>query len=125
MFLTKKKKIRRYLDTVPEAALGAFDLLLADYLGGELKARLAALGITGIGLHADWMEEMRCISAEGRWGTYYMDLQIYPDEFLLDFDEIEPDGGIPCPLESRDQLYAAVADAVRALKNAQNNPDRP
>ena len=35
-FMTKKKKIRKYLDDKPKEKYTTFDLLLLDYLDGSL-----------------------------------------------------------------------------------------
>ena len=44
-FMTKKKKIRKYLDDMPKEKFTAFELLLSDYLDGSLEKRLKTTGL--------------------------------------------------------------------------------
>jgi len=42
-------------------------------------------------------------------------VQIYPDEFGLAFDLDEADEDVLYPLQSREQVYLALSDALRVL----------
>ena len=45
MFITKKKKIQKYLEQKTESDKTTFDFLLCDYLDGTLKTDLESLDI--------------------------------------------------------------------------------
>ncbi len=116
MFMTKKRKIREYLSEKTDSDKCAFDNLLSDYLAGTLKENLTSVGIKKTEIHIDWLDDIKCIGVQGQYGTYYLDLQIYPNEFCLSLDLIEPDEGATYPLETKDQLYSILSDAVKSLK---------
>ena len=112
MFTSKKKKICRYLERIPDADKTGFDLLLLDYLNGILKSHLENMGITKINVHIDWHDHMKCIGVQGRFKKYYMNLQIYPDEFCLSFDLDEPDDDVTFSMESKDHFYQTLANTI-------------
>ncbi|MDD6203615.1 MAG: hypothetical protein PUC05_01260 [Firmicutes bacterium] len=116
MFATKKTKIRRHLAQKAEGEKSAFDLLLTDYLDGTIKEDLSSAGISNISIYIDWLDSMKCIGIQGRYKEYYMDLQIYQEDFSLSFDTDEPDEDIEYPLESKEQLYRVLSDTVKTLK---------
>ncbi len=112
MFISKKKKIQRYLDQKSDG-MDAFDLLLSEYLSGEMQQKLNSLGMQKAEIFVDWVKGGKCIGIQGRYGTYYVDVQIYPDEFGISVDVDEPDDDVMYALESREQLYGALADALK------------
>ena len=116
MFMTKKKKIRSYLDGKNESKYTAFDYLLRDYLSGAFKERLESLGILKNEIHIDWFDDIKCIGVQGRYQKYYVDLQIYPEEFGVAFDPDEPDIEEMHPLESEDQLFGFLSDRIETLQ---------
>ena len=74
MFLTKKKRIRRYLDTVPEPVRDAFDLLLADYLGFEFVDAAELICFHSDGTYDDettlkWTQKLEDMKAEMAQGV--------------------------------------------------------
>ena len=115
MFTTKKKKIRRYLESIPDADKTGFDLLLFDYLNGILKSNLEDMGISKTDIYIDWHSHMKCIGVQGNFKKYYMDLHIYPDEFCLSFDLDEPDEDETFPMKSKDHFYQTLANTIHAL----------
>ena len=115
MFTSKKKKIHIYLESIPVADKTGFDLLLHDYLNGTLKSNLEDMGVTKIDIHIDWYDSMRCIGVHGRFKKYYMDMQIYPDEFCLSFDLEEPDEDETYPMKSKDYFYQTLANTIYDL----------
>ena len=115
MFTTKKKKIRKYLEQKADDNKCAFDDLLSDYLDGSLKENLDSVKMEKVEIHIDWFEDIKCIGIQGRYKEYYMDLQIYPDEFSVSFDLDEPDEDIIYPLESKEQVYSVLLDIVKTL----------
>ena len=115
MFITKKKKIQKYLEQKADDNKCAFDFLLSDYLDGSLKEYLTSIEITKAEIHIDWFDDIKCIGIQGRYKDYYMDLQIYPDEFSLSFDLDEPDEDVVYPFESKEQLYTVLSDTVKTL----------
>lgn len=115
MILTKKKKIQKYLAQRENTEYDPFDHLLFAYLDGSLRNTLAALDIKRTEIHIDWYDDIKCIGIQGRCKGYYMDLQIYPEEFTLSFDLSEPDEDTVYPLESKEQVYLALKNAIIAL----------
>ena len=112
----KKKKITTYLQNLQETDRSAFDLLLADYLDGSLKIQLQTLGIRKIEIHIDWLDDCKCIDVQGKYQSYYLDLQIYPDEFIISFDMDEPDEGHTHSLHDKNQVYRILSDTMKHLK---------
>ncbi len=114
MCLNKKTKIRKYLEQRAQDK-SAFDLLLADYLDGSMLQMLKSLGITRPEIFVDFHKHLKCIGIQGRHGAYFVDMQIYPDEFGLAFDLDEADEDVLHPLQSREQVYLALSDGLRVL----------
>lgn len=115
MFTTKKKKIQKYLEQKADNNKCAFDTLLYDYLDGSLKENLESVKIKKVEIHIDWFDDVRCIGIQGRYKEYYMDLQIYPNEFSVSFDLDEADEDVIYPLESKEQIYSVLSDTVKVL----------
>ena len=115
MFFTKKKKIQKYLEQKAESDKNAFDFLLCNYLDGTLKTDLELLGITKNEIHIDWLDDVKCIGIQGRYHQYYLDLQIYQDEFTVSYDLDEADEDIEHPLQSKEQFYNVLLDTVKTL----------
>ena len=116
MFITKKKKIQKYLEQKTESDKTTFDFLLCDYLDGTLKTDLESLGITKNQIHIDLLDDIKCIGLQGRYKKYFADIQIYPDEFSISFDLDEPDDDITYAFESKDQLYRMISETISTLK---------
>lgn len=115
MFTIKKKKIQRHLEQKADDNKCTFGILLSDYLDGSLKEELASIEIKKVDIHIDWLDDIKCIEIQGRYKEYYMDLQIYPNEFSVSFDLDEPDEDVIYPLESKEQLYSVLSDTVKTL----------
>lgn len=115
MFVTKKKKIKKYLEQRATDDKSAFDFLLSDYLDDTLKQKLTEIGISKIAIHIDWLEDIKCIGIQGRYNQYYLNLQIYQDEFTVSYDLDEADENAEYPLESKEQFYHVLLDTVKTL----------
>ncbi|MBE6668724.1 MAG: hypothetical protein E7601_00805 [Ruminococcaceae bacterium] len=115
MFTTKKKKIQKYLEQKANDNKCAFDILLSDYLDGSLKEDLLSIEIKKADIHIDWHDDIKCIGIQGRYKEYYMDLQIYPNEFSISFDLDEPDDDIIYLLESKEQVYSVIDNMIKSL----------
>jgi hypothetical protein len=113
--MTKKKKIRLYLEQKSEKEYSAFDCLMAVYLDGFLKEALVSAGMQRIEIHVDWIDDMKCIGIQGQYEKYLADIHIYPDEFSMSFDMDEPDDDTIYPLESRQQFYDILFATMRSL----------
>ncbi len=111
MFISKKKKIQKYLDQKADS-MDAFDLLLSDYLSGEMTQKLAALGMKHVEIFIDWIKDFKCIGIQGIYKEYFVDVQIYPDEFGISVDVDEPDDDVMYALESREQIYDVLAKTL-------------
>ena len=116
MFLTKKGKIRKHLQSVDRGSWSAFDVLLDQYLTGELRSRLEEIGIGKLEIHVDYLEDYQCIGIQGKRGRYYIDIQIEESEFCLGCDPEEPDVHTYYPLENAEGLYRTVSDRIRELR---------
>ena len=112
----KKKKITVYLQNLQEKERTTFDLLLTDYLEGSLKSQLQTLGIPKIDIHIDWLDDFKCIGVQGKYQNYYLNLQIYPDEFTISFDVDEADDGHTHSLNDKNQVYRILSDTMKHLK---------
>ena len=115
MFKAKKKKIKNYLAGKKTEEWTAFDQILSDYISGELNKKLEALGMRKIEMHIDWLPEYKCIGVQGLGGAYRWNIQIEPTEFLIAFDEDEPDDDNFYSLESKEQFYHVLLDTVKTL----------
>ena len=115
MFTTKKKKIQKYLEQKTDDNKDAFDILLSDYLDGSLKEDLASIEIKKADIHIDWFDDIKCIGIQGQYKEYYMDLQIYPNEFSISFDLDEPDDDIVYSLEGKEQVYSVIDNIIKSL----------
>lgn len=116
MFQTKKKKIVNYLETKQSAeTLTAFDTLLHDYLSGNLESEFEAVGLSGITIHIDWLNDYKCIEVEGSYSKYLIEIQIELSEFSIAYDEDEPDDYKTHSLMSKDDLYAEVQALLKGL----------
>ena len=115
MFIFKKKKIASHLQNIPSDKRTPFDALLSDYLDGSFKSDLQALGISKIDIYVDWHDDYKCIGVQGKYGDYYMDLHIYPEEFMVAFDLDEADDDEEYVLTSKAQFYQVLSDTIRNL----------
>ena len=122
--MTKKKKVRQYLDAKPKEKYTAFDLLLIDYLDGSLEKQLKSTGLKRIIIEIQWDDEDRWILVNADYRVYEMDLTVYPDEILIWFDskdelpeELEPEAvkEQSLPLESKEQLFDLLAEKIAGL----------
>ena len=108
MFCFKKKKIQKYLDQKADN-MDAFDLLLSDYISGEMTQKLAMHGMKHVDIFVDWTKDFKCIGIQGRYKEYFVDVQIYPTEYNISIDVVEPDDDVLYPLLSCEQIYDALA----------------
>lgn len=113
----KNKKIKLYLETKCNVAmLSGFDSLLSEYLSGQLNAHLEKLMLNKIRIHIDWMSDYKCIDIRSKFKNYYFEIQIEEDEFLISYDTDEADDPMAYPLESSEQFYNTVKEALEQLK---------
>lgn len=112
MFLSKKKKIQKYLDGKPAGERMPFDELLSDWLSGKLTEEIGSLGVKRVEIHVDWLADYRCIGVQGVCHGNYLDLQIGQQEFSVGYDPAEPDEHRYYPLESREQVYTVLKELL-------------
>lgn len=110
--MTKKGKIRKYLQSVDRDKWSAFDVLLDQYLTGELNSRLGEIGLGKTEIHVDYLEDYKCIGIQGKYGRYYIDIQIEENEFFLGCDPEEPDEHARYPLEDAGLFYQVVSEKL-------------
>ena len=123
-FMTKKKKIRKYLDDMPKEKYTAFELLLSDYLDGSLEKRLKTTGLKWSNIDVIWDDDGKMISIGSSYHDYSMDLWIYSDEIVIFFtakddrpEELEPEA---CkeqhlPLENKEQIFDLIKEKLAGL----------
>ena len=123
-FISKKKKIRKYLDDKPKEKYTTFDLLLSDYLDGTLEKSFKTTGLKWCSVEIQWEDDFQMISVGSVYNRYEMDLWIYTDEIVIFFnseenipEELEPDA---CkeehlPLESKEQILELVKAKLAGL----------
>ena len=123
-FMTKKKKIRKYLDDMPKEKYTTFELLLSDYLDGSLEKRLKTTGLKWSNIDVIWDDDGKLISIGSSYHDYSMDLWIYSDEIVIFFtaeddrpEELEPEA---CkeqhlPLENKEQIFDLIREKLAAL----------
>lgn len=116
MCFFKKKRIQTYLNGVGDSKT-AFDQLLCEYLDGTLKINFQDLGLTKIEIIVDCHANDFCIGVQGKYKSYFIDMQIYQGEFTLSHDVDEPDEDIIYPLENRKQFYQTLAKLIETIEN--------
>ena len=123
-FMTKKKKIRKYLDDKPKEKYTTFDLLLLDYLDGSLEKQLKSTGLRWNAIEVTWDDDVQFIAVESSYHGYAMDLVVYTDEFVIIFtseeelpEELEPEAckQQDLPLESKEQLFNHITENLAGL----------
>ncbi len=115
MFQIKKKKIAQYIDSIPENRLTPFDLLLKDYLYGELNAKLEQMNISKLKYHIDWLDEYKCIEINGKCNQLFINIQIESTEFSVACDADEPDNCTSHALLEKEQFYQTIKNTVNEI----------
>lgn len=105
----KKAQICAHLNAVPEEARSPFEHLLADWLSGQMEARIRLLGVRRLKIHISWNDGPQGIYIEGLIGERYLELEIEPLTFSYACSDIEPDDYIDLPLDSPEQPYAVIS----------------
>ena len=116
MFLSKKKRIHNYLDSIEKKQWSPFEFLLDHYLSGQLLNTLAKYGIANLSCYIDFLDDYKCINVQGKHKSYYIDLQIEQKEFSIGCDPVEPDDHKYFLLESPEYLYSVVSTEIQSLK---------
>lgn len=117
MFQSKKKKIMSYLENKQSTEnLTVFDVLLHDYLSGNLKSEFDTMGFSHIEIHIDWLDDYRCIEVTGRYGKYQVEIKIEASEFTIAYDEDEPEEYKEYPLINKQSLYTEIQTLLNGLK---------
>ena len=101
--------------SVPNSAAIAatvFAAMLSDWYSGQMPERLAALGLTTMEFHINWLPDYRCIDIQAHWGKLYVDIQIEPASFTIAMDEIEPDEPMEYALVSAEGFYDTLRDTL-------------
>ena len=105
IIFSKKKKIQKYLESISVENRTPFEQLLHEYLYGELKCKLMDIGLNKISIYVDWLDNHKCIGIQAKYNEYYMDTQIFEDEFAISFDLDEADDDEIYSFKSRDYFY--------------------
>ena len=116
MFLSKKKRIRNYLDSIVKEQWSPFEIILEQYLSGQLLNTLAEYGISRLSCYIDFRDDYKCINVQGKHKSYYIDLQIEQKEFSIGCDPVEPDDHTVYYFESPKYLYSVVSAEIQSLK---------
>lgn len=109
MCLFKKKKIRNYLSEVGDNK-STFDMLLEDYLSGELKGIFQNLGLTGIELGVDLFHT---IWMQAKYGDFFVEVQMHSDEFGIAVDLDEADDDVFYPLKDKADMIEKIMHEIK------------
>ena len=114
LFQSKRNKVLQYLEQKKAAGWTAFDELLRDWAAGDMQERFREMGLTGVEIHLDWLEEYQCLGIQGKYRQNYVDLQIEPQQVLFAYDPVEPDEPECLPLESKEQVCTLLKERLNA-----------
>lgn len=109
----EKSKIRSYLRKVDKNK-NAFDYLLLDYLSGKLKREFKSEKIRVISIRTNCSDNDKCIRVHGKYQAYRVDVEIYPDKFVISYDSCNHDR-MTYPLSSSDQVYNTLINVIKVL----------
>ena len=109
MCLFKKRKIRDYLSDLGDNK-STFDMLLEDYLSGELKMDFQKMGLTKIELGVDLFHT---IWMQAKYGDYFVDIHIYTDEISIALDLDEADEGVDYPLTDKKEMMEIIKHEIK------------
>ena len=109
MCLFKKRKIRDYLSDLGDNK-STFDMLLEDYLSGELKMDFQKMGLTKIELGVDLFHT---IWMQAKYGEFFVDIHIYTDEFSVALDLDEADDDITYPLTDKKEMMTLLKQEIK------------
>lgn len=116
-YFGQKKKIYNYLEQKKQSeTLGAFDLLLEEYLLKNLTANLKKLNLKNVEIVVDFFTDYPCIGIQAKHGDYFIDLQIYQDEFFIAYSKDEPENELYYKLTSLEEFYANLQKVLLTLK---------
>lgn len=113
MFLTKKRKIKGYLETKQDRS--AFDYILQDCVDKQLEEKLSAMGLTKIETHIDWLDDYKCVAVQARKDKYFVEFQVHPNEFTVAYDEDEADSDTEYRLISLEYFYNTIEQVIAVL----------
>ncbi len=116
--LSKKKRINVYLNNKSVGIRTPFDSLLEEYLSGDLKDKLSEIGLDKISIHIDWLDNHKCIGIQAKYNEYYMDCQIFEDEFTLSFDLTEADDDDEYSLTSKEHFYDILLNCCKSKNDS-------
>ena len=111
----KKKRIRSYLDSIERERWSPFEILLEQSISGQLLEEISRRGITRASCYIDFLDDYKCIIIQGRYRSYYIELEIEPEEFSIACDLGEPDDHSYFKLEYPEQIYATLDAELLAL----------
>ncbi len=90
MLIGKKKKIANYLKERKDN-FSNFDLILKDYLSGNLITELKKIGLSKIEIHLDWFDDIKDVGIQAKHKDYFLDIQIDKKELAIGCSKSEPD----------------------------------
>ena len=117
MLSSKRKRMIAYLDSIERQQWSPFEVLLDHCMSDQLFDTIAQIGVTGISCHIDFLDDYKCINIQGRYKSYYVDLQIEQEEFSIGCDSVEPDEHKVFILESPEYLYSIIDAEIKALSD--------
>lgn len=116
MFLTKNAKIKCIKQYLSEKQTqSVFDKLLEDFVNCQLEEKLSNMGLQKIDIHIDWLDDYKCIAIQARRAKFYVEIQIYPSEFTIAYDEDEADDDMEFELLSVNAFYETVKNILKSI----------
>ena len=96
MLFGKKKRIVQALQK--RQHLTDFELLLSEYVSGELKRNLVSRGFRSVEIHVDWSDSVHCLGIQAKKEARFFDIQVDEREMVISCAEDEPEEGVRYPL---------------------------
>ena len=115
MILSIKRRIQNYLDSIAKEQWTPFEEMLEQYLNGALLDKLSQCGIGNLSCTVDFLDDYKCINVNGKYRSFYIDIEIEQKEFSIGCDPIEPDEHTYFLLTSSQDLYATVTKTIESL----------
>lgn len=114
--IIKNRKIKAYLESVK--VKDPYDILLKEYLDGNLKNRLKELNLKGIELFVELRVE-ECINIQAKYHEFYLEMEITRNNYVIGFDKAEVDLGDfqEKKLGTLEKTYEDLKNTLEHLEN--------
>lgn len=118
MLFGKKKKITNYLQE-RENRFSTFDLILKDYLSGNIIVELKKIRLSKIKIHIDWFDNFKVIGIQAKYKDFCLDIQIDEKELAIGCSKDEPDCDEFFAIDGEfnsDFIYGKIQNSIKQLQ---------